>query len=336
MKNETSPHAKSLKIACCATLLVMLCMTFSACLCPNDNCTYIKVDGFKICCTHYENSSDYYSIDELTDFGKQQEELVIPQKFNGNPVRSIGSIFGPCFHSPNLKKLFWGGNQYLNNKRIVGSCPSLDTVVFTSNNLDDYREFFSSTYINAFDSGRRTKIILADCVKYMLQVDPIWGSNSYYYDDYIIKSPTANVLYYYNYPNTDTADSHINYVAHVLYNKMLAGEDLFSEKELDDEEYDLATLNRYEYIDYLYMYFTKYRNDEEVLDILTTIRLGGYAWIDYLEPGDKIMTLPPVPERKGYEFTGWYVDSQCTTSADFESIVKADDDIKLYAGWKQI
>jgi len=62
----------------------------------------------------------------------------------------------------------------------------------------------------------------------------------------------------------------------------------------------------------------------------------GYAWIDYLEEGEQIITLPPTPEREGYEFTGWYSDEECNNKADLNSFVKTDTDAKFYAGWKEI
>ncbi len=47
-------------------------------------------------------------------------------------------------------------------------------------------------------------------------------------------------------------------------------------------------------------------------------------------PGQKILT--EIPERKGYRFTGWYLDAACTT--EFDNTMPSYD-ITLYAGWER-
>ena len=63
---------------------------------------------------------------------------------------------------------------------------------------------------------------------------------------------------------------------------------------------------------------------------------GGYYWVDYLNVGDKIITIPSDPEREGYSFKGWYVDSECTNLFNFDSYVKDETPLVLYAGWDNI
>lgn len=41
---------------------------------------------------------------------------------------------------------------------------------------------------------------------------------------------------------------------------------------------------------------------------------------------------PSAPTRENYRFTGWYVDADCTTAADFEYEITADT--TYYAGWE--
>ena len=42
---------------------------------------------------------------------------------------------------------------------------------------------------------------------------------------------------------------------------------------------------------------------------------------------------PAAPTRKGYDFTGWYKDKECTEGFSFAG-TPIEDDLKLYAGWK--
>jgi uncharacterized repeat protein (TIGR02543 family) len=63
---------------------------------------------------------------------------------------------------------------------------------------------------------------------------------------------------------------------------------------------------------------------------------GGYYRLDNIEPGENI-PKPPNPERNGYEFTGWFTDSNCLNIWDFDSAkeLSNDTEFRLYAGWQQ-
>ncbi|MCL2062580.1 MAG: InlB B-repeat-containing protein [Firmicutes bacterium] len=72
---------------------------------------------------------------------------------------------------------------------------------------------------------------------------------------------------------------------------------------------------------------------------------NGYHWIDDLDYGSKIVTVPENPVRAGYSFLGWYKDTDCTEKWDFakdttvEAIVDLDgkpvyQETVLYAGWQ--
>lgn len=64
--------------------------------------------------------------------------------------------------------------------------------------------------------------------------------------------------------------------------------------------------------------------------------LGGshIAAIKDIKQGKKI-TQPASPSRKGYTFTGWFIDAKCTKPFDFtKDTIKAD--MTLYAGWKKV
>lgn len=63
----------------------------------------------------------------------------------------------------------------------------------------------------------------------------------------------------------------------------------------------------------------------------------GYYRADDIENGEKI-TEPPVPERDGYIFTGWYTETEATNLWDFDTQVDMSDreELRLYAGWHAI
>lgn len=64
--------------------------------------------------------------------------------------------------------------------------------------------------------------------------------------------------------------------------------------------------------------------------------LGGshIAAIKDIKQGKKI-SQPVSPSRKGYTFTGWFIDAKCTKPFDFtKDTIKAD--MTLYAGWKKV
>ena len=60
---------------------------------------------------------------------------------------------------------------------------------------------------------------------------------------------------------------------------------------------------------------------------------GGYWWIDHIDKGEKIFTVPPEPKRDGYIFKGWYTELECLNKWNFEEDIKGDDEIILYALW---
>lgn len=44
--------------------------------------------------------------------------------------------------------------------------------------------------------------------------------------------------------------------------------------------------------------------------------------------------LPEEPARDGYDFGGWYTESECINK--FDATVKGENDINLFAKWKKI
>lgn len=87
----------------------------------------------------------------------------------------------------------------------------------------------------------------------------------------------------------------------------------------------------------LYKYGTTY-NHYEVQDTSNTIYFYAY-WEEPLEGIE--LPVPDMDKTKGYVFTGWYLDADCTqfiddsdTGVQWDNPLK--EDIILYAGWKQI
>lgn len=64
---------------------------------------------------------------------------------------------------------------------------------------------------------------------------------------------------------------------------------------------------------------------------------GGYYRLDNIEEGETIAE-PPIPTRDGYEFTGWYTETECITAWNFETspTIEEGAEFRLYAGWREV
>lgn len=64
---------------------------------------------------------------------------------------------------------------------------------------------------------------------------------------------------------------------------------------------------------------------------------NNYYYIDYYENGEKILYIPPEPQRDGYSFGGWFKESDCINEWDFVTDIlqftEEVQDMKLYAKW---
>jgi len=61
---------------------------------------------------------------------------------------------------------------------------------------------------------------------------------------------------------------------------------------------------------------------------------GGYHWIDDLDAGNSIITIPSAPQRDGFTFDGWYLDKECTTKFNFETYKMSENsELELFAKW---
>ncbi len=64
---------------------------------------------------------------------------------------------------------------------------------------------------------------------------------------------------------------------------------------------------------------------------------NNYYYIDYYENDEKILYIPPEPQRDGYSFGGWFKESDCINRWDFGTdtlqISEETQEIQLYAKW---
>ncbi len=64
---------------------------------------------------------------------------------------------------------------------------------------------------------------------------------------------------------------------------------------------------------------------------------NNYYYVDYYENGEKVMYIPPEPQRDGYSFGGWFKESDCINQWDFDTdtlqLAEEVQEVKLYAKW---
>lgn len=64
---------------------------------------------------------------------------------------------------------------------------------------------------------------------------------------------------------------------------------------------------------------------------------NNYYYVDYYENGEKVMYIPPEPQRDGYSFGGWFKESDCINQWDFDTdtlqITEGEQEVRLYAKW---
>ena len=71
-------------------------------------------------------------------------------------------------------------------------------------------------------------------------------------------------------------------------------------------------------------------------DMAKCLFAGEYGKIDY-EKGEKILFVPPEPQRDGYLFGGWFKEADCINRWNFDfdtlQITDEEQEVKLYAKW---
>ena len=56
-----------------------------------------------------------------------------------------------------------------------------------------------------------------------------------------------------------------------------------------------------------------------------------YYWIDDIENGELIEEIPPIPEREGYTFSGWYTEKECINEFSFSTPIS-----KMDIDWEEL
>jgi hypothetical protein len=63
---------------------------------------------------------------------------------------------------------------------------------------------------------------------------------------------------------------------------------------------------------------------------------NGYTdvyWIDDIDLGDKILTMPQTPIDDGKTFMGWFTEKKCENEWDFDNDIIMAYHLDLYAKW---
>lgn len=90
-------------------------------------------------------------------------------------------------------------------------------------------------------------------------------------------------------------------------------------------------------------YYQYYANTSFIYNY-TDAPNNGYYFIDNYDYNSLITFIPPSPTREGYEFLGWYKESECINEWDFETDTIGDPtgldidvfETKLYAKWEKV
>lgn len=60
-------------------------------------------------------------------------------------------------------------------------------------------------------------------------------------------------------------------------------------------------------------------------------------YVDYYNDNELITYIPPIPNRDGFIFDGWYMEEECINEWDFEnnrlSFNTLDYELVLYSKW---
>ena len=255
-----------------------------------------------------------------------EEEIIVPTEIRGHKIYDITSGNNPRKYfltkeNSNLFYIHWA-----------------DSIILTSIDPKDYSNGFP------YNKGERDCYYHANHRYVPKEYVNCYNSTYVYYyignflnkDDVKYRDKIfepANVSYMFNYEI-------VNEDGYYWEDKSLAKYDFsqeFIEKEggINTTDDYLRLLELYyseECQQQLEQYYEKYY--KKFID--TSSFNGGYYWIDNLEIGDKIKTIPQDPVREGYKFTGWYSDSECTQAFDFNNYIKDENDLTLYANWEQL
>ena len=249
----------------------------------------------------FDENRGFYLIVELSEEGKQKEILVFPRKLNGKIART-GS---------------WGGGYNKLYKRISSSITTdkLKKIMMQENIEQDYLIHDSYSHFNPTYQFRYIRYngsnminIKFKAIINTLNLNDAVSSHCFYYTSngylrestiFIRKSLFTNKIF--------------NYIDET---KRICGENY----DFDSQINFIRPAN----VEFHWNYENSPQED--------------YYWIDDIENGEFIEEIPPIPEREGYTFGGWYTEKECINEFSFSTpISKMDIDWEeLYNSRQQV
>ncbi len=165
---------------------------------------------------------------------------------------------------------------------------------------------WNSDFIGDFDSNNLEKLFFVNPLKRESVIEEVLNLDNTY-------NVYWNIDNYFILANSSCAIYGYNYYS-----------------SIDNDPYQHDSPNKIANVSYMY----NYDNSEN----------EGYYWVDSYD--ESIITfIPPIPQRDGYTFEGWYKEEQCLNKWDFESditgkeIIISDkvhnsyEGLYLYAKW---
>lgn len=153
---------------------------------------------------------------------------------------------------------------------------------------------------------------------------------SIYFNSDIIMNTYSNNAVFFSISNIENIRIFLPSRAHLIENVESMGNDLYYSNEFYKKNKDIVTNLDGKVANVSYNY--NYEKEFETF------------FIDDID-GEKIKNIPPIPQRIGYEFDGWYKEKECINEWNFENDMVASkiysEDGKylyketiLYAKWK--
>ena len=306
-------------------LLLLLFIILVLCGCKTEP-NYSGIKGKKL--YRYQEALEYYAIGirpdgyyqivDCFDEIENQEIVIIPSLYKETPV--IGFDVPATMYLGYYETIeVWHANDYHSYETGCIKSNQLKTLYFGAHHANrsidtetsNKRVFMSDLYYGSLSSD---DMLYIDA-EFMLSniVQPLnCGSINYSRDkeSYLINVFSKNMIYQF------------------LHDEQLMKMNLQFD---DDEVFDIKLLYEYGYVTENIEFY--YNIDSAPCEMY---------WIDY-EKDQTLIFEPPVPYLEGYEFLGWYKESECINQWDFDKdMIESSLDLenmvqlKLYAKWSRI